>query len=74
MKALISKKVFEDGETSGAYATTMNTVGIGDPTPAGAGIGSGDLFTSTFKMAKKKSAKVILSKKNRKRKHKTTTV
>lgn len=66
MKCKISKKIFEDGETSGAYATTMNTIGIGDPVPAGTNtLGSGDKFDNTkIKIAKKKGPKKIIKLKN----------
>lgn len=62
MKCKISKKIFEDGETSGAYATTMNTIGIGNPVPAGTNsIGSGDKFDcGKGKIAKKKGPKKII--------------
>jgi hypothetical protein len=53
MKCKINKSLFEDGEAmlaASAYATTTNTVGIGDPVPAGtSSLGSGDKFDNQFK-------------------------
>lgn len=46
MRVKIGKRIFEEGEAS-AYATTMNTLGIGDPVPAAnLSLGSGDKFDS----------------------------
>lgn len=60
MKCKINKSLFEDGEAmsaASAYATTTNTVGIGDPVPAEiSSLGSGDKFDNQFKMATKKAA------------------
>lgn len=61
MKCKINKSLFEEGEAmsaaASAYATTTNTVGIGDPVPAGtSSLGSGDKFDNQFKMATKKAA------------------
>lgn len=52
------------GSVGGVYApyqTLYNTVGIGNPIPAGrpgGSVGSGDRFDNTFKMATKRSGKV----------------
>lgn len=66
VKALIPKGLFEDGDTSGAYATTVNTIGIGDPVPAGNdSLGSGDKFDNQFKMAIKKRSPEVKKGKRR---------
>lgn len=68
IKALISKKIFEEGETSGAYATLGNTIGIGDPVPAsGNNLGSGDKFDNQFKMSTKKGSQEVKKVKRRAR-------
>jgi hypothetical protein len=42
------------GINGGGFSTPMNTIGIGDPVPAGINtLGSGDLFTTAVKAGKK---------------------
>lgn len=68
MRVKITKRIFEEGE-AGAYATTMNTLGVGDPVPANnLSLGSGDKFDSLVNksLAKKRRE----PKKNTKRKSK----
>ena len=48
------------GMNGGGFSTPFNTIGIGDPTPAGTdNIGSGDIYASLNKKpAKKKRSKL----------------
>lgn len=68
MRVKIGKRIFEEGEAS-AYATTMNTLGIGDPVPAAnLSLGSGDKFDSL--VSKSPAKKRREPKKSTKRKSK----
>lgn len=54
-----------DGGLSGPFTTLGNTIGVGDPVPAGMdSLGSGDLFGQVLKPASKKDTASIRKKNN----------